>query len=382
MKSSFSLFSLCWLAAMTGPLIHAADDKRAANTVILDEVGVRNLHIQTVPVEEQTFERTVFAIGRVEEIPANRSVLSSRVAGRVLELNAFVGDNVKAGDVLAVVESRHPGNPPPRIPLKASRSGLVIESHVRLGEPVGPDKELMDISDRSEFWAVARIPEQEASAVTNGTPARIRIPAIGGKPIEATLFRYGVSADRHSGTVDGIFVLKNTGGLLRPGMRAEFSIVTAKRSNVLAVPKEAIQGDATKRQVFVKDFDIPNAFVRSPVELGEQNDRFVEIVRGVFPGDEVVTRGSYPLSFAGGGSGPSLKEALDAAHGHEHNEDGSEMTGDQKAADDGHEGHDHGPEEGVSGPLNLYLQIYAGVMTLIAIVLAQLLWNRRKKATT
>ena len=32
------------------------------------------------------------------------------------------------------------------------------------------------------------------------------------------------------------------------------------------------------------------------------------------------------------GSGMSLKEALDAAHGHEHNEDGSEMTAAQKAA--------------------------------------------------
>ena len=28
----------------------------------------------------------------------------------------------------------------------------------------------------------------------------------------------------------------------------------------------------------------------------------------------------------------SLKEALDAAHGHEHNEDGSEMTGEQKSS--------------------------------------------------
>ena len=367
---------------MTGPLIHAADDKRAANTVILDEVGVRNLHIQTVPVEERTFERTVFAIGRVEEIPANRSVLSSRVAGRVLELNAFVGDNVKAGDVLAVVESRHPGNPPPRIPLKASRSGLVIESHVRLGEPVGPDKELMDISDRSEFWAVARIPEQEASAVTNGTPARIRIPAIGGKPIEATLFRYGVSADRHSGTVDGIFVLKNTDGLLRPGMRAEFSIVTAKRSNVLAVPKEAIQGDATKRQVFVKDFDIPNAFVRSPVELGEQNDRFVEIVRGVFPGDEVVTRGSYPLSFAGGGSGPSLKEALDAAHGHEHNEDGSEVTPEQKAAQEAEHSHDGSGNHGPKGVLDTVIRIWAVIATVMALLWLQGLFRKRNQKTS
>ena len=64
---------------------------------------------------------------------------------------------------------------------------------------------------------------------------------------------------------------------------------------------------------------------------GSQNDQYVEIVRGLLPGDEVVTRGAYPLSFAGKG-GISLKEALDAAHGHEHNEDGSDITQKQKAA--------------------------------------------------
>jgi len=66
------------------------------------------------------------------------------------------------------------------------------------------------------------------------------------------------------------------------------------------------------------------------VQVGEINDRFVEIISGLFPADEVVTRGAYSLSFAGGGS-VSLKEALDAAHGHEHAADGGELTPEKKA---------------------------------------------------
>ena len=61
----------------------AIDTDRAANTVILDEIGVKNLRIEMVPVSEETFESTVFAIGRIEEIPATRSALSSRIAGRI-----------------------------------------------------------------------------------------------------------------------------------------------------------------------------------------------------------------------------------------------------------------------------------------------------------
>ena len=118
----------------------------AQSTIILDKNGVENLRLQTVEVVERDFETTVFAIGRIEEIPANQSVLSSRVAGRVTDLKVFEGDAVKAGDVIATVETRQLGDPPPSVDLQAPQSGLVITSHVRLGQPVQPDVELMDIS--------------------------------------------------------------------------------------------------------------------------------------------------------------------------------------------------------------------------------------------
>jgi hypothetical protein len=84
----------------------------------------------------------------------------------------------------------------------------------------------------------------------------------------------------------------------------------------------------------------------------------------------VVVTGSYALSFAGKGTA-SLKEALDAAHGHPHNEDGSEMTAEEIAATGGDHGHHHG-HDGMS-PLVIFLTITCGVllMLLIASVLSR-----------
>lgn len=333
--------------------------------VILDEFGVKNLGIQTVEAEERDFEVSVFAIGRIEEIPSSRSVLSSRIAGRVVSINAFEGDTVSEGQLLAKVESRQLGNPPPTIELKAPQSGLVVDSHVRIGQPVEPNNELLDISDRTRMWAIATVPEQEAAQLRVGSLAHIRIPALGDELLEATLYRFGVDADRQAGAVEGIFVLENPDGRLRPGMRAEFSIVLQTRKGVMSIPREAIQGDPSNRLVFVKDFDLPNSFLRAPVVLGEQNDRFVEVIAGLFPGDEVVTHGSYSLAFAGGGSGISLKEALDAAHGHEHNEDGSELTPEQKSSRAGKDIHDHG---GTDSKALLY---YAIAVSLLCAFFAQ-----------
>lgn len=374
------LNSLIFLSLLSISTTYATEEARAQNTIILDEIAVKNLRIQTEEAEERDFETTVFAIGRIEEIPSSRSVLSSRIAGRVSALNAFEGDTVEAGEVLAVVESRQLGDPPPSVELKAPQGGLVVASHVRLGQPVEPSAELLDISDRSKLWAVAKIPEQEAAQVAIGTAARIHIPALGDEVFEAELARFGVEADREAGTIEAIFELDNADGKLRPGMRAEFSVVLDSQPFVLSVPRTAIQGDPASRVVFVKDYELPNAFIRVPVTLGGENDAYVEVLNGVFPGDEVVAQGSYALSFVGGGSGMSLKEALDAAHGHAHAEDGSELTEEDSASGD-QDDHDHTENSKAGGTLSKPLMIYAGVVTLFALITTQMLLKRRQKGS-
>lgn len=357
------------------------DKEREANSIILDEIKEKNLRIETADVEERTFETTVFAIGRIAEIPSHRSVLSTRIPGRIVELNAFEGDTVTKGQVLARVESQRPGDPPPTIDLLAPASGLVVNSHMRLGEPVDPSRELLDISDRSKMWAVAQVPEKDAPQLPIGSTARIRIPGLGDERIEATIIRYGVRADQRAGALEAIFELDNEKRQLQPGMRAEFSLVTSSREDVLTVPRRALQGDPSNRVVYIKDFELPHVYHRSPVIIGEQNEEFVEVLSGVFLGDEVVTRGSYSLGFVGKQTGMSLKEYLDQVHGHEHNEDGSELTPEQQAAreaakkqEDGAPGHSHAHGSGHS---SLPWIIYGGVMTLLFLATAQLWWRAR-----
>ena len=309
----------------------ATSSPTVPETVILDETGVKNLRIETVEVEETDFEETVFALGRIAEIPERHSVLSSRISGRVIGLETQEGATVVKDQVLVLVESRQPGNPPPVIELRAPAAGLVVESHIRLGEPVEPDKELLDIADLTEVLAIARVPEDRAAKIAPGSKAHIRVSAFGDKPLDGEMVRFGTSADLESGTIDAIFKVANPGLKMRPDMRAEFSIVLSKRTNVIGIPRSALQGEASQRFVYVKHFDLANAFVKTPVQVGEMNDRYAEIVSGLFPADEVVTKGAYSLSFAGGAGGVSLKEALDAAHGHEHAEDGGELTPQKRA---------------------------------------------------
>ncbi len=312
-----------------------------ANTVVLDEMGVRNLRLKMVEVEPGTFEETTFALGRIEVLPGREAAVSSRIAGRATRVDAMLDHAVKQGAEVVLVESRLAGDPPPQVALMAPMSGIVSEINVVLGEPVSPDRALLRIVDLETVYALARVPQHLGEKLKPGLPARIRIPGWTGREWTARLEHVGAVADAASGTLEAAFQVENPGLQLRPGMRAEFNIVLGERDGSMTVPRAALQGDPASRFVHIADESLANAFVKVPVEIGAMNDRSVEIVRGLFPGDRVVTEGAYSLAFAGKGS-VSLKEALDSAHGHEHNADGSEMTAGH-APDDAH---NHGPGGG------------------------------------
>jgi len=340
---------------------------RNENTIVLDSNAIQNLGIETVAAEESSFERTLPVLGEIEHTCDSHSVLSSRIPGKIIEVLAHKGDFVKKGDILLRIESRQPGDPPPVIELKAPADGLVMISDGHLGAPVEPDKGLMEILDLKTVWAVARVPQQQAAILQEGLTARIRIPSLGIEETVSTFLRLNAEDESNPTTLGAIFELPNPASTLRPGMRAEVSLIVSKRENILSIPREALQGDRSNRYVFIKDYELENAFVRIPVSVGEISGERAEITAGLLPGDEVVTKGSYSLSFSGKGS-VSLKEALDAAHGHPHNEDGTEMSKEEIAASGGDHGHDH--EHGSNSPLVVFLGITCCVLLLLLIASA------------
>jgi len=367
-------------------LFHTASAAVAIPPVILTEQGVKNLGLETVTVEEADFETTTFALGRTEAIPENRSVISSRILGRVIENRLRIGSAVKKGDQLLLVESRQPGNPPPTVWVTAPADGTVISVNTYLGAPVEPSERLAEIADLSTIYLIATLPQATVGKIPHGTQASIYFPIRPEKKYTAHLLKYAACPDgscalgqdtsfRMSENEDAdlntaglVFTIENPDNQLRRGMNAECTIVMQKREDVLSVPREAIQGGPSNRHVYVKHMTIPNAFDRVSVQTGLTSNERVEILEGLFPGDEVVTRGSYSLGFAGSGGGPSLKEAMDAAHGHEHNEDGSEKGQDEKSATGsaGDNGHDHAAH--ASGMREIFFMAATGILALLLVV--------------
>ncbi len=95
-----------------------------------------------------------------------------------------------------------------------------------------------------------------------------------------------------------------------------------------APPSAVLDPNGERPFVFVREGDV---YKRQTVVVGERDDRFVEIVEGLLPGDRVVVEGASGLKFAT--DSPQRPEAPS---------EGTLVAA--KAGTD-----DHAPPEGLSG---------------------------------
>jgi cobalt-zinc-cadmium efflux system membrane fusion protein len=94
-------------------------------------------------------------------------------------------------------------------------------------------------------------------------------------------------------------------------MFATVDLETARRPDAVVVPLSAVQTVAGQSVVFVETSRSEGAaFQRRAVELGTRDDKVVEVVRGLEPGERVVVANAYLLK--------SEFERSKISHGHAH----------------------------------------------------------------
>jgi HlyD family secretion protein len=222
--------------------------------------------------------------------------------------------------------------------------GVITNLPVREGETVvigiqnSPGSTLMTLADMSVITAEVKVDETDIVNVHLGQPAEVTIDAIPRKIFHGTVSEIGDNAIvRSTGVATSqqttaseeakdfkvVVTLTDPPQDLRPGLSTTAKITTAARSNVLAIPIQAlsvrskaqleqekaspgsVQAAAPPKQIASKDRDknqdVQGVFViRSkksefvPVTTGIAGTSDLEVVSGLSEGDEVIT-GSYKI---------------------------------------------------------------------------------------
>jgi multidrug efflux pump subunit AcrA (membrane-fusion protein) len=296
---SRTLAALVCLAALSGcekkstaPVAEAeASTPHEENVVVLSKENLALVSLKTELVARGSLGVTLKAVGRVAENLNKTAKVTTTLEGRLTKLNADLDDRVKAGDVLALVQT--PELLGRLLELKAPIDGVIVERMGTVGELIGKETAVYTIGDPSDLWVQAEIKERDIGAVRTGQEVSFSVLAYHGDTFHGKIALVGNRVETESRTLEVRVEVANPDGRLKPGMFADVEIATTALQDVLVISDQAIQSMDNEPVVFVATSD--KRFEKRVIKVGLEQHGRVQVLDGLKEGDRVVTEGSFIL---------------------------------------------------------------------------------------
>ncbi|MDR1324749.1 MAG: efflux RND transporter periplasmic adaptor subunit [Treponema sp.] len=214
---------------------------------------------------------------------------------KLVETRFTLGDTVRQGDTVAIVDPSRPGVSYSRSPVISTASGTVIQTPpVVLGDSVTASTPIYVLSDLNNLLLETYVPERYVLSIRKGLPALVTLAAIPNETFDATVDEISPTLDAASRTLKIRLRFSQPDTRIRAGMFATVSLVTDIHDNVLVIPRAALINTYGTWVVFTVDEG--NVAHRREIELGLESESIVEIVAGLSQGERVVSAGQNFLS--------------------------------------------------------------------------------------
>lgn len=176
-----------------------------------------------------------------------------------------------------------------RYELRAPLSGNVISSHIVVGESLGADLDVFVLADLSEVWAEMMIPESQLETVK--LRQRVEVVSQTGKYQAAGVVSHlAATVDEESRTAEAHAEVANPQRIWKPGMFVTLRLESNPFTVPVAIRQTAVQSMEGENVVFLRDGEALQAV---PVELGRRGQGWVEVRKGLSPGQTYVAANSF-----------------------------------------------------------------------------------------
>ena len=314
--------------------VYEGQDSGDEDTVTISPAVVQNLGVRTAPVERGTLWRRIDTVGYVDLDETRISHIHLRTSGWIERLLVkSEGDRVKKGQLLfelyspelvnaqeEYVEARRSGNrgliraskerllalglspaqiktlsktrkPQRLVRTYAPQDGILQSLKIREGMYVMPATTIMSLVDLSSVWLVAEVFERQADWVKEGQAAEVRLPYLPGRIWEGNVTFVYPELDPKTRTLKARLQFDNPDEALKPNMYADVVIYGGPKRDIVFVPREALirSGDKDRLVVALGEGRFQSREVLAGIEAGD----WIEIVKGVGEGEEVVTSAQF-----------------------------------------------------------------------------------------
>lgn len=343
-------------AAPTNTAVDAetTKEKVPAETVQMTAMAVREAGVATETISAGGLAGEIVAQATVTASPTGEAIVTARASGAVTRVLKRLGDPVRRGEALAIVESRdaaqitadrgvaaakltlaqrslarerylYDQKVSARVDLEQAQaeaamaaaearraqaaagaanvtrdgrgvviaspiSGRITASAVRLGAFVQPEAELFRVSDPNQIQIEAAVGPNDAARVAPGDRAVVELPD--GRTVDARV--RAVTPTLNGETRSATAVLDIGGGAVQPGLAVRVRLLprVGGASAAIVVPEEAVQSLAGRDVVFVRT---ATGFTARPVTTGQRSAGRIEIASGLSAGQTIATTNAFLL---------------------------------------------------------------------------------------
>jgi HlyD family secretion protein len=166
--------------------------------------------------------------------------------------------------------------------------GEISRKHVDAGALVSPSTPLVSLVHTETLKIVANVLEKDIPLLKPGMKAKVRVESYPGRVFEGRVEKINSALDLSTRTLQAEVYIPNSDHSLKPGMFANVEVVLLEKAQTLVIPREAVIEAGSEMSVFVVE---EKRAVRKLVTLGYEQDRIVEVLKGLNEGDQVVIKG-------------------------------------------------------------------------------------------
>jgi RND family efflux transporter MFP subunit len=174
-------------------------------------------------------------------------------------------------------------------------AGVITARSANPGLNVDSSGALFTIVDLSTVWVVGDLYEKDLAQVRTGSPAVVRVGALGGLTLEGKVSYVDPEIKAETRTAQIRVEVPNRNAQLRLGMYVDLEIGELADAGGVEIPRSAVQTVGDRTVVYVVNPAIPGQFVAREVQLGASRGDMVEVISGVAPRDIIVSKGSFSL---------------------------------------------------------------------------------------
>ena len=264
------------------------DEKGNSESVQLSQDEIEEFGIVLAKAAPGKLQIHVTLPGEIIIPPDNLAHIHPRFPGMVKKVFKHIGDPVKKGQTLAIIEGNESLT---EYEVKSLIDGTIVEKHLSLGEIVSDGVHGFIVADLSQVWVMLKLYQKDLPYVKVGQKvlitAGLEMPKRKGK-----IAYISPIIDEITRTAEARIVLNNPKGHLKPGLFVNGQITTSDVDVNILVQKTALEYYEGQSVIFVQT---NQGFVPRAVSSGRKSETAVEIISGLKQGEIYVNKNGFTI---------------------------------------------------------------------------------------